>query len=164
MVNPGRHRQHLDVDVPWYESRRRASRRPGWLLPGAAAAGVGLLVVAALAAGTLLPAQVAGRSGCAGPRLVATVAASPDHAPVLRRIAAEWSLDQPRVGESCAEVDVVAAPSATVAATLGTPTCPAPARTPGPRSPASGRRSPPPGRRRRPRCRRAGSGWPSPRW
>ncbi len=120
MENSGRHRRDLDVDIPWYESRRRASSRPGLLLPGAAAAGVGLLVVSALAAGTLLPAQVPGRTGCDGPRLVATVAASPDHAGVLRRIAAEWSLSQPRVGPACAEVDVVAAPSATVAATLGT--------------------------------------------
>lgn len=121
MENPGRHRRGVDVDIPWYESRRRATRRPGWLLPGAAAGGVGLLVVAALAAGTLLPAQVPGRSGCDGPRTVATVAAAPDHAPVLRRLAAEWSLDQPRVGDACAEVEVVAAQSAEVAATLGTP-------------------------------------------
>ena len=120
VVSSGRHRRDLDVDVPWYESRRRVLRRPAWLLPGAAAAGVGLLVVAALAAGTLLPARVPGRSACDGPRATATVAASPDHAEVLRRIAARWSLGQPRVGAACAEVEVVVAESATVAATLGT--------------------------------------------
>ena len=121
-MTSGRHRRDLDPDVPWYESRRPAGRRPAWLLPAAAAGGVAVLVVAALTAGTLLPAQVAGRSSCAGPRAAATVVASPDHAPVLRRIAAEWSLGQPRVGAACAEVEVVAAPSATVASTLGSTT------------------------------------------
>jgi Ca-activated chloride channel family protein len=119
VVTSGRHRRDVDTDLPWYESRRLVGRRAGWLLRAAAAAGVAVLVVAALAAGSLLPAQVAGRSTCDGLRTVATVAASPNHAPVLRRIAAEWSLGQPRVGAACAEVEVVAAPSAAVASVLG---------------------------------------------
>jgi Ca-activated chloride channel family protein len=119
VVTSGRHRRELDADPPWYESRRSAQRRPSWLLPAAAASGVGVLMVAVLAGGALLPAKVPGRSTCDGPRTTATVAAAPDHAPVLRRIAAEWSLGQPRVGAACAEVQVVAARSAVVASALG---------------------------------------------
>lgn len=118
MVTSGRHRRDLDPDVPWYDSRRPVRRRPSWLLPGVAASGVGVLMVAVLA-GTLLPAKVPGRSTCDGPRATATVAAAPDHVPVLRRIAAEWSLGQPRVGVACAELRVVAARSAAVASALG---------------------------------------------
>ena len=119
MVTSGRHRREPDPDLPWYDSRRPVRRRPGWLLP-AAAAGVAVLVVAALAAGELLPDRVPGRSTCDGPRATATVAAAPDHAAVLQRIAAEWSLGQPRVGAACAEVRVLAARSAAVASALGT--------------------------------------------
>lgn len=120
MVTSGRHRRRdLVDDPPWYESRRPAPRRPAWLLPAAAASGVAVLVVAALTGAALRPTQVPGRSGCDGPRTTARVAASPDHAPVLRRIAAEWSLGQPRIGGACAEVEIVAARSAVVASALG---------------------------------------------
>jgi Ca-activated chloride channel homolog len=117
VVTSGRHRRDQGGTFPWSEWRRR-----GRLLPAAAAAGVAVLVAAAITAGSLLPAQVAGTSRCDGPRATATVAAAPDHAPVLRRIAGEWSLGQPRVGAVCAEVQVVAAPSAAVASTLGSAT------------------------------------------
>ena len=39
---------------------------------------------------------------------------------MLRRLAAEWSLTEPRIGAACASVTVVGAESATVASTLGT--------------------------------------------
>jgi Ca-activated chloride channel family protein len=96
-------------------------RRPAWLGPAALGTGGILLVVGAVLAGaSFFPARLAGHTGCTGPRASATVAAAPDHAAVLRRLAAEWSLTAPRVGGACASVTVVSAESATVAATLGT--------------------------------------------
>ncbi|HEV7653254.1 MAG TPA: substrate-binding domain-containing protein [Mycobacteriales bacterium] len=121
MVNPGRHRRDTGEEVPWYESRRVVGRRPGWIGPAAVGTGSILLVVGALLIGSsFVPAKLAGHTGCAGPRTTATVAASPDQAPVLQRLAALWSLTEPRVGAACASVAVVAAESAAVASTLGT--------------------------------------------
>jgi Ca-activated chloride channel family protein len=112
------------------------SRRPAWLGPAAVGAGGILLVVGAVLLGaSFFPARLAGHSGCTGPRARATVAAAPDHAPVLRRIAAEWSLTDPRVGGACASVTVVSAESAAVASTLGTA---APGGTPDAWAPESG--------------------------
>lgn len=121
MVTSGRHRRDGVEEVPWYETRRRISRRPGWLGPAALGTGAVLLVAGAVLAGsTFFPAAVPGRTGCDGPRVTARVAAAPDHAAVLTRIAADWSLAQPRVGGACAAVEVVAAESAAVASVLGT--------------------------------------------
>ena len=121
MVRSARHRQDADEDVPWYESRRVARRRPAWLGPAAVGTGGILVVVGAVLVGTsFFPARLAGHTGCAGPRASATVAAAPDHAAVLRRIAAEWSLTEPMVGGACASVTVVGAESAAVASTVGT--------------------------------------------
>jgi Ca-activated chloride channel family protein len=118
VVTSGRHRR--DDEVPWYESRRRVRRTPTWLWPVAAVSGVAVLAAVALLAGSsLFPARIEGRSSCEGPEVTATVAASPDHADVLRRIAAEWSLGHPRVGGACAEVQVVTAASAAVAGAIG---------------------------------------------
>ena len=109
--------------MPWYESRRAVRRLPGWLGPAAVGTGAVLLVAGAVLAGsTMFPAHLAGRSACDGPQASATVAASPDHADVLKRVAAEWSLEQPRVDGACASVRVVRAESATVASQLGTAT------------------------------------------
>lgn len=120
-MDSGKHRRDGSEEVPWYETRRAVRRRPGWLGPAAVGTGAVLLVVGVvLAAGSFFPARLAGRTGCDGPRTEATVAAAPDHAAVLRRLAAEWSLTEPRVGGACASVTVVAAPSATVASALGT--------------------------------------------
>jgi Ca-activated chloride channel homolog len=120
-VDSGKHRQGGVEEVPWYETRRVVRRRPGWLGPAAIGSGAILLVVGVILVGSsFFPARLAGRTGCDGPRTEATVAASPDQAAVLRRLAAEWSLTQPRVGGACASVRVVAAESATVASTLGT--------------------------------------------
>ena len=117
----GRHRRGSDAEVPWYETRRNVRRGPGPLGPALVGTGLVVLVVGAvLASGTMFPAQIAGRTGCDGPQAKATVAASPDHVEVLKRIAAEWSLEQPRVEGVCASVDVVGANSATVASALGT--------------------------------------------
>lgn len=121
-MTSGRHRQGEDEDLPWYESRRPVRRRPGWMLPAAGAGVAVLLVIALIGAGSLASVTVPGRSTCDGPRATATVAAAPDHAEVLRRIAAEWSLDHPRVNGACADVEIVAAGSATVASTLGSAT------------------------------------------
>jgi Ca-activated chloride channel homolog len=82
--------------------------------------GILLVVGAVLAGASFFPARLAGRAGCTGPRASVTVAAAPDDAAVLRRLAAEWSLTGPRVGGTCASATVVSAESATVAATLGT--------------------------------------------
>lgn len=121
MVTNGRHRRDGVDEVPWYETRQQVRRRPGWIGPAALGTGAVLLVAGAVLAGsTFFPAAVAGRTGCAGQLVTAQVAASPDHAAVLERIAAEWSLDQPKVGGNCASVQVVAADSATVASLLGT--------------------------------------------
>ena len=118
MVTSGRHRRDAVEDVPWYDSRR-VVRRPDWLGPAAVGTGTVLLVAGAvLVGGSFFPTRLAGHT-CTGPRATATVAAAPDHAAVLRRIAAEWSLSQPRVGADCAEVTVVAAGSAAVASALG---------------------------------------------
>lgn len=120
MVTSGRHRRDGVDEVPWYESRRSTRRRPGWLGPAALGTGSVLLVAGAVLAGsTFFPAHVTGRTGCDGPQVAARIASSPDHAAVLRRIAAEWSLEQPRVGGACASVQIVAAESATVASALG---------------------------------------------
>lgn len=119
MVTSGRHRRDGGEDVPWYESRRSVRRRPTWVPPAVLA---GLAAVALLAGTAMRPAEVPGRSTCDGPRATATVAASPDHAAVLRRIAAEWSLGQPRVAGACAEVRIVAARSTVVASALGSAT------------------------------------------
>jgi Ca-activated chloride channel family protein len=121
VVESGRHRRDGVEEVPWYETRRVVRRRPGWLGPAAVGTGAVLLVVGAVLAGSsFFPARLPGRTGCDGPQAAATVAASPDHASVLRRLAAEWSLTQPRVGGACASVTVVAAESAAVASSLGT--------------------------------------------
>ena len=120
-MDSGKHRRDGVEDVPWYETRRVVRRRPGWLGPAAVGTGGVLLVVGAMLVGSsFFPARLAGQTGCDGPTTEATVAAAPDHAPVLRRLAAEWSLTEPRVGGACASVTVVAAPSATVASALGT--------------------------------------------
>jgi Ca-activated chloride channel family protein len=117
----GRHRQVTDDEVPWYETRRVVRRRPAWLGPAAVGTGGILLIVGAVLVGaSFFPARLAGHTGCTGPRATATVAAAPDHAPALRRIAAEWSLTEPKVGGACAAVTVLGAESATVASTLGT--------------------------------------------
>jgi Ca-activated chloride channel family protein len=120
-VDSGKHRRDGTDEVPWYETRRVVRRRPGWLGPAAVGTGGVLLVVGAMLAGSsFFPARLAGHTGCDGPRAEATIAAAPDHAPVLRRLAAEWSLTEPRVGGACASVTVVAADSAKVASALGT--------------------------------------------
>jgi Ca-activated chloride channel family protein len=120
-VRSGRHRKDAGEEVPWYESRRVVRRRPAWLGPAVLGTGGSLVVaVAVLAGASFFPARLVGHTGCTGPRASATVAAAPDHAAVLRRLAGEWSLTQPRVGGACAAVTVVSAESATVAATLGT--------------------------------------------
>lgn len=120
MVRSGRHRRDGVDEVPWYETRRSARRRPGRLGPAAVGTGSVLLVAGAVLVGsTFFPAHLAGRTGCDGPQTSARVAAAPDHVEVLKRIAAEWSLDQPRVGGACASVQVVAANSATMVSTLG---------------------------------------------
>jgi Ca-activated chloride channel homolog len=109
--------------VPWYESRREVRRFPAWLGPAAVGTGGVLLVAGAVLAGSsMFPAHLAGQSTCDGPQATATVVASPDHAEVLKRIAAEWSLEQPRVDGACASVQIVPANSATVASQLGTDT------------------------------------------
>jgi Bacterial extracellular solute-binding protein len=121
LVRSGRHRQDTAEDVPWYESRRVVRRRPARFGPAVLGTGGILLVVGAVLAGaSFFPARLAGRAGCTGPRASVTVAAAPDHAAVLRRLAAEWSLIGPRVGGACASATVVSAESATLAATLGT--------------------------------------------
>lgn len=120
-MDSGKHRRDGADDVPWYETRRVVRRRPGWLGPAAVGTGGVLLVAGAMLVGSsFFPARLAGQTGCDGPRTEATVAAAPDHAPVLRRLAAEWSLTEPRVGGACASVTVVAAESAKVASALGT--------------------------------------------
>lgn len=121
VANAGRHRRDDDPDVPWYESRRKVRRTPAWLGPGAAVAGVAMLGAGAVLFGSsAVPAKIAGSSTCDGPQATARIAASPDAAPVLRRIAAEWSLEQPKVGKYCAAVTVTPADSAAVAAVVGT--------------------------------------------
>ena len=121
MVRSGRHCEDEADDVSWYESRRAVRRRPSWFGPAALGTGGALLVVGGVLAGaSFFPARLAGHTGCTGPRASATVAAAPDHAAVLRRLAAEWSLTEPTVGGACASVTVLSAASATVAATLGT--------------------------------------------
>jgi Ca-activated chloride channel family protein len=96
-------------------------RRPARLGPAVLGTGGILLVVGAVLVGvSFFPARLAGHTGCTGPRVSATVAAAPDHAPVLRWLAAQWSLTEPRVGGACASVTVVSAESATVASALGT--------------------------------------------
>jgi Ca-activated chloride channel family protein len=108
-------------DVPWYESRRMVRSRPGWLGPVTFGTGGILLIVGAvLLGGSFFPARLPGHTGCTGPRATATVAAASDHAAVLRRIAAEWSLTEPRIGAACASVTVLGVESATLASTLGT--------------------------------------------
>ena len=120
MTTEGRHRRGEDPEVPWYESRRRVRRWPVWLGPAVAVVGVLMLAAGAVLFGSsAVPRRVAGSSTCDGPKATATIAASPDAAPVLRRIAALWSLDQPKVGATCAEVAVTAADSAAVAAVIG---------------------------------------------
>jgi Ca-activated chloride channel family protein len=121
VVDSGKHRRDGVEEVPWYETRRVVKRRPGWLGPAAVGTGTVLLVVGAVLVGSsYFPARLAGHTGCDGPKTAATVAASPDQASVLRRLAAEWSLTDPRVGGACASVTVVAAESAAVASVLGT--------------------------------------------
>jgi len=122
LVTSGRHRRDAaEEEVPWYESRRVVRRRPPLLAPAVLGTGAIVLVVGAVLVGvSFFPARLAGHTGCAGPRASATVAADPDQAEVLRRLAAEWSLTEPRVGGACASVTVVSAESATVASTLGT--------------------------------------------
>jgi Ca-activated chloride channel family protein len=120
-MRSGRHRRDTVEDVPWYESRRPVRRRPAWLGPVSFGAGGILLIVGAVLVGSsFFPARLPGHTGCTGPQARATVAAAPDHAAVLRRIAADWSLTEPRVGAACASVTVVSAESATLAGTLGT--------------------------------------------
>ena len=120
-MRSGRHREDAAEEVPWYESRRAVRRRPVRFGPAVLGTGGILLVVGAVLVGvSFFPARLAGHTGCTGPRASATVAAAPDQAPVLRRLAAEWSLTEPRVGAACASVTVVGARSATVASTLGT--------------------------------------------
>jgi len=93
VVRSGRHCEDEADDVSWYESRRAVRRRPSWLGPAALGTGGALLVVGGVLAGaSFFPARLAGHTGCTGPRASATVAAAPDHAAVLRRLAAEWSL------------------------------------------------------------------------
>lgn len=122
-MTSGRHRKDGDEDVPWYETRRQVRRLPIWLGPAVVGTGGVLLVAGAvLASSTMFPAHLAGRSTCDGPQATATVVASPDHAEVLKRIAAEWSLEQPRVDGACATVQIVPANSATIASQLGTDT------------------------------------------
>jgi Ca-activated chloride channel homolog len=120
-MRSGRHRQDTAEEVPWYETRRVVRRRPAWLGPAVLGTGGILLVVGAVLVGSsFFPARLAGHTGCTGPQATATVAAAPDHAAVLRRLAAEWSLTEPRVGGACASVTVAGAESARVAAALGT--------------------------------------------
>jgi Ca-activated chloride channel homolog len=120
VVRSGRHRREAVDEVPWYETRRNVKSRPGWIGPAVLGTGAVLLVVGLVLAGsTFFPAHVTGQTGCQGPRATARVAAAPDHAAVLQRLAAEWSLEQPTVAGACAEVQVVAVPSAAVAAGLG---------------------------------------------
>lgn len=120
-MDSGKHRQGGVDDVPWYETRRAVRHRPGRLGPAAVGTGTALLVVGAVLVGSsFFPARLAGHTGCDGPRAEATVSAAPDHAGVLRRLAAEWSLTEPRVGGACASVTVVTAESAAVASALGT--------------------------------------------
>jgi Ca-activated chloride channel homolog len=121
VVRSGQHRQDVAGEVPWYETRRVVRRRPGWLGPAAVGTGTVLLAVGAVLIGSsYFPARLAGHTGCTGPQASATVAASPDQASVLQRLAAEWSLTDPRAGGACASVKVVAADSAAVASALGT--------------------------------------------
>jgi hypothetical protein len=153
LVTSGRHRRDGVEEVPWYESRRQARERPGWLGPAAVGTGSVLLVAGAVLVGsTFFPAAVTGRSGCDGPQVTARVAAAPDHAPVLRRcrrrVVARPAPGGRRVRVGADRRGGVRrgrlGPSA--------PTGPGAGRTPGRRSPRSGPAWPPAAPRPRPPC------------
>lgn len=83
---------------------------------------VAVVVVAAAAMiATAVVAATAGwgREGCGQAGITVTVAAAPDHYPVVSQLAEEWHADRPTVAGRCAEADVVAMPSHFAAATLG---------------------------------------------
>jgi Ca-activated chloride channel homolog len=122
VVDEGRHRRDGEPDVPWYESRRRVRRFPAWLGPGIAVGGVGLLVAGIVLFGSsAVPEKISGSgsSGCEGLSESANIAASPGLVPALQRAAADWSLQQPKIGGACAQVSIAPADSSAMAAVLG---------------------------------------------
>ncbi|MFI5913940.1 substrate-binding domain-containing protein [Dactylosporangium sp. NPDC051541] len=81
----------------------------------------------AIAAGTILPLVAIGAvyggyramstSGCSG-TVRLSVAASPEIAPVIKDVAAQWMKTNPRVNDECVAVDVVSVASSEVAAAI----------------------------------------------
>src|SRR6266508_1842220 len=99
----GRHRP--------YDRERDGGRSPRGLIVAAAVAGLSVLTVIAVRA------VAADAKGCStGVRL--TVAAAPEIAPVVQKVATRWTATNPRVSNQCVSVQVNAIPPADVASAL----------------------------------------------
>ncbi|HKD98661.1 MAG TPA: substrate-binding and VWA domain-containing protein [Micromonosporaceae bacterium] len=85
---------------------------------------MGVVVVALLAAVGAVAWDFATHRGCSG-RLNATIAASPDIAPILDQLNTEWSATHPQVDGACVAVTIEAKDSALMATALSAPWDPA---------------------------------------
>ncbi|TDE09442.1 substrate-binding domain-containing protein [Jiangella asiatica] len=99
---------------------RHASSRTTTPSPWLRRLGLSVAAVAVLGAAGLGTASVLDPAGgeCSGSLPVA-VAADPGIAPVLTELADQYAHTEPAAGDRCVEIDVTAAPAATVAATVG---------------------------------------------
>jgi len=116
----GQHRRRLARRSSRWPSHR--SRRRLWGRTVLAVGSVLLLLVggyAVLGPEVFRPTP-AGPPDCPQAPVTATVVASPDHAGVLRLLAAEWARDRPRVAGQCVQVKVLSRSSAMIARLLGT--------------------------------------------
>lgn len=95
--------------------RHRRSSRLAWV--GVAAAVV--LALSGGAAAVLRGNEPARATGCTGEKLVLNIAAAPEHAPVLQRLADSWSATKPAVDHKCVGAAVRPIPANQVAATVG---------------------------------------------
>ena len=91
--------------------RHRRANRLGW---AAVAAGAAVVLVGG---GVVYSRQDEG--GCSGDPVALTIAASPDHAPVMSRLAEQWNAQKPAVDERCVSARVRPMPAEVVAGSLG---------------------------------------------
>lgn len=92
-------------------SRHRRSWSVGRVVVVVAAAAV-------LTGGAAVTASGWGRGDCGGAELTVTVAAAPDHYPVVSALAEDWNAGRPTVDGRCVRVAVEAMPSSFAATTL----------------------------------------------